>query len=112
MRRMMAFSWPGNVRQLENLVERALALTPGRTQIDVSDLTPEVQQDGEHLEEMDVVLPEDGVDLQRYLHDVEREIIRRALERADGNKQKAARLLNIKRTTLIEKAKRLELTPS
>ena len=112
MRRMMAFSWPGNVRQLENLVERALALTPGRTQIDVSDLTPEVQQDGEHLEEMDVVLPEGGVDLQRYLHDVEREIIRRALERADGNKQKAARLLNIKRTTLIEKAKRLELTPS
>ena len=112
MRQMMAFSWPGNVRQLENLVERALALTPGRTQIDVSDLPAEVQQGGEPLEETDVVLPEGGVDLQRYLHDVEREIIRRSLERADGNKQKAARLLNIKRTTLIEKAKRLELTPS
>ena len=112
MRRMMAFSWPGNVRQLENLVERALALTPGRTQIDVSDLPHEVQQVGETVEETDVVLPEGGVDLQRYLHDVEREIIRRSLKRADGNKQKAARLLNIKRTTLIEKAKRLELPPS
>ena len=78
----------------------------------MSDLPAEVQQGGEPLEETDVVLPEGGVDLQRYLHDVEREIIRRSLERADGNKQKAARLLNIKRTTLIEKAKRLELTPS
>ena len=109
MRRMMAFSWPGNIRQLENLIERALALTPGRTQIDVSDLPQEVQQGEATLVDVDVVLPEEGVDLQRYLQDVEREIIRRSLDRTGGNKHKAAQLLNIKRTTLIEKVKRLQL---
>ena len=109
IRRMMAFDWPGNVRQLENLIERTLALTPGRTQIDVADLPLEVQQTGSTPVEVDVVLPEDGVDLRQYLHDVEREIIRRSLERTGGNKHRAARLLNIKRTTLIEKAKRLQL---
>ena len=109
MRRMMAFDWPGNVRQLENLIERALALTPGRQQINVADLPGEVQQNGSAEVDVDVVLPEEGVDLQRYLHDVEREIIRRSLDRTGGNKHKAAQLLNIKRTTLIEKAKRLQL---
>ena len=109
MRRMMAFSWPGNIRQLENLIERALALTPGRTQIDVSDLPQEVQQGEGTLADVDVVLPEEGVDLQRYLQDVEREILRRSLDRTGGNKHKAAQLLNIKRTTLIEKVKRLQL---
>ena len=109
IRQMMAFDWPGNVRQLENLIERALALTPGRTQIDVADLPLEVQQTGSTPVEVDVVLPEDGVDLRQYMHDVEREIIRRSLERTEGNKHRAAKLLNIKRTTLIEKAKRLQL---
>src|SRR5919198_1656898 len=43
MRRLMAYSWPGNVRQLENVVERALAFSQGRSQIEVTDLGPEVQ---------------------------------------------------------------------
>ena len=109
MRRMMAFSWPGNIRQLENLIERALALTPGRTQIDVSDLPHEVQQGEAAPPDADLVLPEEGIDLQRYLQDLERELIRRSLDRTAGNKHKAAQLLNIKRTTLIEKVKRLQL---
>ena len=40
MRRLMAYSWPGNVRQLENVVERAVAFSQGRSQIDVADLGP------------------------------------------------------------------------
>ena len=43
MRRLMAYRWPGNVRQLENAVERALAFSQGRTSIDVQDLAPEIQ---------------------------------------------------------------------
>ena len=111
MRLLMAFDWPGNIRQLENVVERALALTPGRSQIDVADLPPEIADQGssQALHDLDIALPEGGLDLQRRLHDVEREIIRRALERTGGNKHRAAQMLNIKRTTLVEKAKRLQL---
>ena len=108
MRRLMAYDWPGNVRQLENTIERALALTPGRRQIDIGDLPAEVGAGATQPAPVDVAFPDDGVDLRRYVHDVERELIRRSLERTGGNKQKAAQLLNIKRTTLIEKAKRLE----
>ena len=106
LRRMMAFDWPGNIRQLENVVERALALSPGRTQLDVADLPHEIVVGADqHLS--NATLPDGGVDLQRRLQEVERAIIRQALEQSGGNKQQAARLLNIKRTTLVEKAKRL-----
>ena len=47
------------------------------------------------------------MDLPRYVQDIERELIRSALERTGGNKHQAAQLLSIKRTTLVEKAKRL-----
>ena len=109
MRRMMAFNWPGNIRQLENTIERTLTLTPDRSQIEVSDLPKEMQHGGEPLLDVDVELPDEGIDLVAYLHHIERELIRRSLERTGGNKHKAAKLLNIKRTTLVEKAKRLEL---
>ncbi len=106
LRRMMAFDWPGNIRQLENVVERSLVLTPGRTQLDVADLPHEIVAGADqHL--ASAALPDGGVDLQRRLQEVERAIIRQALEQSGGNKHQAARLLNVKRTTLVEKAKRL-----
>jgi DNA-binding NtrC family response regulator len=49
-----------------------------------------------------------GIDLERYIGGVELTLIKRSLERTQGNKVQAARLLNLKRTTLIEKLKRLE----
>lgn len=107
MRRLMAFDWPGNIRQLENIVERALTMTPGRAQIDVGDLPEGMQGDSSSSSTINVVLPEEGMELQRYVQDIERELIRRALERTGGNKHQAAQLLSIKRTTLVEKAKRL-----
>ena len=109
MRRLMAFRWPGNVRQLENMIERLLILTPGRRQIDVDDLPVEISADKAAVVSASAALPETGLDLQRHLRDTERTLIQNSLERTGGNKQQAARLLNIKRTTLIEKAKRLGL---
>ena len=108
MRRLMAYRWPGNVRQLENAVERALAFSQGRTHIDVQDLPPEIQNHEGVVEGADTWLPEDGIDFERYIEGVELSLIKRSLERTRGNKRQAARLLNLKRTTLIEKLKRLE----
>jgi DNA-binding NtrC family response regulator len=106
-RALMAYSWPGNVRQLENAIERAVAMSGGRNQIETSDLTSEIQQATQLSTAPDVALPEDGIDFDRYVARVERELIRRALEKTGGNKGQASKLLNLKRTTLVEKLKRL-----
>jgi len=111
MRRLMAYAWPGNVRQLENVVERALAFSQGRPQIDVSDLGPEVQGGPATADGSEAWFPDEGIDLERYMEGVELTLIKRSLERTQGNKVRAARLLNLKRTTLIEKLKRLERQP-
>ena len=112
LRRLMSYHWPGNIRQLENAVERALAFSQGRTQIDVHDLTTDIQQQPAAADSSDVWFPDDGLDFARYIETVELSLIRRSLERTQGNKRQAAKLLNLKRTTLIEKLKRLEPHPN
>jgi len=107
MRVLMAYHWPGNVRQLENAMERAVALCSGRQEIAVADLPTEVQSVPE-LETLSFVdFPDEGLDMPKYLASVERDLIHRALDRTQGNRNKAADLLRIKRTTLVEKLKRI-----
>jgi two-component system, NtrC family, response regulator AtoC len=106
MRALMAYQWPGNVRQLENAIERAVALSAGRLEIDSSDLPTEVQVTPEVAVTPFVDFPEDGLDLPAYLAAIERDLIRRSLDRTGGNRNRAAELLRIKRTTLVEKLKR------
>ena len=107
MRRLMAYHWPGNVRQLENAVERAVAFSAGRSHVDVADLPAEVQLVPDSVVPASVTLPEEGLDLGAYIGNIERELIQLSLERTNGNKGQAARLLNLNRTTLVEKLKRL-----
>jgi transcriptional regulator with PAS, ATPase and Fis domain len=104
----MSYAWPGNVRQLENTIERAVAFGAGRRQIDLEDLPAEIvgpvaPRVGESLS-----LPEEGLDLLAVVASIERDLIQRSLDRTNGNKGQAARLLNLKRTTLVEKLKRLQ----
>ena len=109
LRRMMAYHWPGNVRQLENVVERAIAFSQGRPQVDLQDLTPEVHAaPAATASSNEVWFPEDGVDFDGYISGIELSLIKQSLERTQGNKRQAAKLLKLKRTTLIEKLKRLE----
>jgi DNA-binding NtrC family response regulator len=108
LRRLMAYHWPGNVRQLENIVERALAFNHGRSQLDVQDLPAEIQSGPAPVDSSEVWFPDDGLDFERYIEGIELSLIRRSLARTQGNKRQAAKLLNLKRTTLIEKLKRLE----
>jgi two-component system, NtrC family, response regulator AtoC len=108
MRRLMAYQWPGNVRQLENVIERALAFSQGRSQIDVRDLAIELQTEPPAAAAADVIFPAEGLDFAAYIEQMELALIRQSLERTQGNKRQAAKLLNLKRTTLIEKLKRLD----
>jgi DNA-binding NtrC family response regulator len=107
MRRLMSYHWPGNVRQLENAIERAVAVSAGRSQIDVADLPPEMGRPDPIPLTTSLSLPEEGLDLDAFIATIERDLIERSLERTGGNKGQAARLLNLKRTTLVEKLKRL-----
>ena len=107
MRALMAYQWPGNVRQLENAVERAVALGEGQQEIDSADLPPEVQATPQATPAPFVDFPEEGLDLQGYLASAERDLIQRALDRTRGNRNRAADLLRIKRTTLVEKLRRI-----
>ena len=107
MRRLMSYTWPGNVRQLENATERAVAFGGSRGQIEAADLPPEVAGAEPPSVSGSLSLPEDGMDLDAFVAKIERELIQRSLERTGGNKGQAAKLLNLKRTTLVEKLKRM-----
>src|SRR4029079_2058680 len=107
MRRLMSYAWPGNVRQLENATERAVAFGGSRGQIEAADLPPEVAGAEPRSVTASLALPEEGVDLDAFVANIERELIQRSLERTGGNKGQAAKLLNLKRTTLVEKLKRM-----
>ena len=109
IRLLMAYSWPGNVRQLENALERAVALTAGRDLIDAGDLPPEIQALPEEISHPTVELPDEGLNLPQYLAKIEQELIYKALDHTGGHRTKASDLLKIRRTTLVEKLKRMEL---
>jgi len=109
MKALMAYDWPGNVRQLENIVERMVALTANRPAILPADLPGEIQNRVSLNFVPLIEIPEEGINFQNVVTDMERELILQSLRKTNGNKKLAAKLLNLKRTTLIEKIKRIGL---
>ncbi|WP_323907426.1 sigma-54 dependent transcriptional regulator [Aeromonas caviae] len=134
MESLMQYAWPGNVRELSNLIERLLILYPNQI-VDVADLPGRYrllpcEPRDERLTEMDerdalaavfqsppeldpgiamplpMQLPQEGVNLKEMLADLEVELIRQALESQDGVVARAADLLSMRRTTLVEKMKK------
>jgi DNA-binding NtrC family response regulator len=106
IRCLLAYSWPGNVRQLENVVERAVALSGGRSVLEVDDLPEEIRARSETARP-EVRLDGEGILLDKVVGSFEEKLVLEALERSGWVKTRAAKLLHIKRTTLIEKMKRL-----
>ena len=90
--------WPGNVRELENAIERAVALSGGKPLLGPEDLPEAVLDRRRHrVGPWSLEIPEEGI----VLEDVEKELLRAALEKAGGNQSQAARLLGISRQTLL-----------
>jgi DNA-binding NtrC family response regulator len=97
--------WPGNVRQLENVVDRLVSSAKDRG-VTVCDLPASLRTDVKSLGPAIVDLPPHGVDLRMLLTQLEDRLISQALERTGGNKNRAAELLGMNRTTLVEKLRR------
>lgn len=94
-RLLMAYHWPGNVRELENTIERAISLARGDF------IPPEVLPESVRMDQVTstqaplVPFPDDGINLEKLLHDMERRLIEEALSRVNGVKKYAAGLLGI-----------------
>ena len=109
---LAGYSWPGNVRELENAIERLLVLKDNDI-VTPSDLPERIT--GKRIPELPHIEDDDnnpfvsGLDLNAALEGYEKRLILHALELHNGVKSQAAKYLNINRTTLIEKMKRLDL---
>jgi DNA-binding NtrC family response regulator len=103
------YAWPGNVRELENLVERLVALTEGDV-IHIEDLPAELSGQKVAAGNASLELTEQGIDMVSTITDIERTLIEQALVISKGVKARAASLLGINRTTLVEKMRRMGMS--
>jgi len=109
--RLAGHSWPGNVRQLENAVERAVVLSGERQVLFPSDFPLEGASPRAAVErsaEPFIEVPDGGLDFEQTVGQIARSILEQALHKTNGNKKLAADLLRLKRTTLAAKLRSLE----
>ena len=109
MRRLSEYDWPGNVRELENLMERLVILSDDEA-LDVKDLPEHLQQRPMEKVWWQTEIPAGGLPLQKMLSDLERQLIIKALDQAGWVKNQAAQLLQLNRTTLVEKIKKQKIS--
>jgi transcriptional regulator with GAF, ATPase, and Fis domain len=131
IQQLMSYSWPGNIRELENLVER-VSLLKGEGEISITDLPPKYQANQPGL--MSALgalspqsssyrsthsptgfitqLPEGGIDFNSAVDEFENQLLIQALEKTGWNRNQAAILLRLNRTTLVEKLKKKGLRPT
>jgi DNA-binding NtrC family response regulator len=105
------YQWPGNIRELENLMER-LVIIKGSGTITLADLPEKFvanRQPAARPPVKAITLPTAGINFNDVIEEFENSLIMDALEKTQGNKKEAAELLNLKRTTLIEKLKKKNL---
>lgn len=109
--RLCCHAWPGNVRQLENAVEMAVALSGDRTVLYPGDFPspPNVPSKPVHAaSSLIIAIPDHGLDFEETMRNIERNTLDQALRKAGGNKQRAADMLRLKRTTLSAKLRSMD----
>ncbi|MBY0452547.1 MAG: sigma 54-interacting transcriptional regulator, partial [Bdellovibrionaceae bacterium] len=112
MKCLVNYGWPGNIRELENLIER-LSILKGHGLVEVSDLPPKYRSTAASFAETGSVdIPESGLDFNNAVDQFENALILKALEKTGWNKNQAALLLRLNRTTLVEKMKKKGLRSS
>jgi DNA-binding NtrC family response regulator len=109
LRVLMAYDWPGNIRQFENAIEHAVAMSLTANEIGAESLPEEVRTKSGPAVVPTVSIPDEGINFTNVVSQLERELIMRCLEKTGGNKRQAARLLNLSRTTFIDKLQRLNV---
>ena len=109
LERLESHDWPGNVRQLENAVEKAIVLSGGRETLHPGDFTLPPRRHPAQLSASGpfIAVPDQGLDFERTVGSIERDILEQALKKTGGNKKLAAEMLGLKRTTLSAKLKSL-----
>jgi DNA-binding NtrC family response regulator len=105
---LQSYHWPGNVRELENIVER-IAILKGSGMIMPEDLPEKIARPSLSRSVPGVNIPDDGIDFDAMVETFEKQLLMQALVKAGGVKSKAANLLHMNRTTLVEKVKKLRL---
>jgi transcriptional regulator with PAS, ATPase and Fis domain len=109
MQSFMEYRWPGNVRELENIIER-LVILKGEGMITLEDV-PEKLLGEEGTDTLpSLTIPDGGLSFNTAVSEFEKELILRALNKTNWVKNRAAKLLQLKRTTLVEKMKKIKLT--
>ena len=108
--RLCSLAWPGNVRQLENAVEMAIALSGDREVLYSSDFPSPPNAPSKPVRtasSLVITIPDHGLDFEETMRNIERNTIDQALRKAGGNKKRAADMLRLKRTTLSAKLRSL-----
>jgi DNA-binding NtrC family response regulator len=106
----MNYSWPGNVRELQNLIEM-LVVMKEEGEIDIEDLPSKIRNSQKgNGGNVTVNLTEDGINFNDHVSQLEKDLLLKALKMSGGVKNRAAKLLNLNRTTLVEKLKRLNIS--
>jgi DNA-binding NtrC family response regulator len=108
---LQTYDWPGNVRELENMIERIVILK-GEGVVEPDDLSEKVLASTPRSLHPRIQIPENGISFNTAVTEFERELILQALNRTNWVKNKAAKLLNLNRTTLVEKMKKINLNRS